>query len=354
VSRVTDHSALHVVGMHGMGDNLHQRAAIRQLMLTRTVYLETPWPCIYHDLVGDRLKLIKKPTALRTQAKNLQREESKYDVVAPPPGIASTRVWYSGDEVRRAGGSVFVAMMRNVGCILEGADFRLPVPMMWRADLRELLDVDRITKPILVYRPLVERKEWSGCATRNPEIYAYYELLQLIRPLFHVVSVADLVPGVEWIAGKQIVADTEFHHGELTFEMLAALVQEAALTFCSPGFATILSQAVGTPSVCVFGGYENSQSFSFGSRFAPYLGIDPINPCTCFSHTHRCQKTIDVPRAMTRLLSYVEECLHGYDSAAERRADARQLELAFEAVHEPKRAGDADLANRVRAATMRR
>src|SRR3546814_11400043 len=58
-SAVTGSSArmksIYVQGMHGLGDNLHQRAILRHLMQSHEVWLETPWPCIYHDLVGDQI-----------------------------------------------------------------------------------------------------------------------------------------------------------------------------------------------------------------------------------------------------------------------------------------------------------
>src|SRR5512144_2511893 len=78
-------SSVVIHGMHGMGDNLHQRAIVRQLLERYdVVYLETPWPCIYHDLRGPRLRLIRKPTTLRTQAKNEERERQSYDVSMAP------------------------------------------------------------------------------------------------------------------------------------------------------------------------------------------------------------------------------------------------------------------------------
>ena len=74
----------YLMGMHGLGDNLHQRAVIRQLWLREhLLLLETPWPCLYHDLVGPRLRLVFKRSMLRTQLKNAQREYSKYDYPNP-------------------------------------------------------------------------------------------------------------------------------------------------------------------------------------------------------------------------------------------------------------------------------
>lgn len=300
-----------IIGMNGLGDNLHQRAIVRQKMARVPILLSTPWPCVYHDLVGEHLKLALRPTTLRTQAKNTTREVDRYDLTSLPFTYVQHRIWYQGEEVR-ARGSVLAAMVANAGCDMATADFRLPVPEAWQALLDKRLGRWRPLLPILVYRPLVERTEWGGCAGRNPDFDAYNQIFQSIRKHYFVVSVADLVPGVEWIASPPIAADVEFHRGELVFEELAALFQRASLVFCSPGFAVILAQAVGTPVICTFGGYENSSSFSAGAKFAPYLGIDPIEPCSCFNHKHVHRKTIDIPRAIERAQEFTRrQYAHG-------------------------------------------
>jgi len=181
----------------------------------------------------------------------------------------------------------------------------VPEPWLRLADHR----IDRFftTKPIMVYRPLVERTEWEGCRGRNPDARAYYDILYSLRKDFFVVSVADLVPDKEWISGVPIIADVELHHGELTFEEMAALFGYADLVFSSPGFAPLLAQAVGTPSITVFGGHESSMTIKDGAKFAPTLGIDPIEPCNCFDHRHAHKKAINVPLAINRALTFVEE-----------------------------------------------
>lgn len=297
--------AIAVHGMHGLGDNIHQRAIIRQLMQRKPVYLETPWPSIYHDLVGDCLKLVPKATVLRTQAKNAAREASRYTAPVMPWTPMQVRVWYTGEDVRRYG-SIFAAMVRNAGCDMATADFRLPVLEVWQAQ-RYAITGPLPAKPIMVYRPLVERTEWQGCRGRNPNIEAYYQILSSIRDHFFIVSIADLVPDTEWISGISIDADLELHRGELTFEAMAALFEMADLVFASPGFAPLLAQAVGTPSITVFGGHESSMTIKDGARFAPTLGIDPIEPCNCFNHQHAHKKAIDVPRAVAHVRTFVEE-----------------------------------------------
>ncbi len=299
-----------VRGMHGLGDNLHQRAAIRYLMRDHTVWLETPWPCIYHDLVGDRLRLVSKGSRLRTQAKNAAREAAAFTNERLPMGTTVVQVRYDPADVR-AQGSVLRAMLATCKVPVTETDFRLPVPDLWLKEARNWLSKwEWDGRPIMVMRPLVERKEWGGNAPRNPDPLAYEALYREIRDRFFVVSLADLEPGAEWTVGGDFDAEIKAHRGQLTFEAMAGLVKMAALTFAAPGFMPILSQAVGTPSVAVFGGYEDGRSFSAGTRWAPHLALEPINPCCCFSHRHECDKRMDIPRAIKRLKAFVQEKVH--------------------------------------------
>jgi hypothetical protein len=295
--------------MHGLGDNLRQRAIVRQKMQTHDVWLESSWVSVYHDLVADGLKVVNKTTRLRTQAKNAQREAAIFSRARPPAGANVLQIDYPASEVRRHG-SVLAAMCARTGCDITTADFRLPVPGAWLAKVTPWLrrwGYDG-SKPIMIYRPLVDRPaDWGGCKARNPDHAAYAALFDAIRDRFFVVSVADLVPGKEWSVGLACEADAYCHRGELEFETLAALTSVAGLVFCSPGFAAVLGQAVGTPVACVFGGYERSAFFFAGAKDAPVLGIDPINPCECFRHDHACRKTIDLPVEIERLQAFAAQ-----------------------------------------------
>lgn len=286
--------------MHGLGDNIHQRAIMNKLRPHYDIWLETSWPVIYHDMPD--VKLLKKSSGLRTQTKNSDRENHRF---SPPIGCydRNLKIWYRPDDVRRHGG-VLSAMMNNCQVSPQEPDYDFPTLKEWRLAAHHIIKAWNTDKPILIYRPLIIRKEWGGCERRNPDIETYYELLKSIRDKFFVVSVADTVDGVEWIVSKDIEADIEFHHGELPIEILSALVEQAELTYNSPGFMSILSKSVGTPNICVFGGYENSKSFSAGS--SPYLGIDPINSCQCFSHTHSCDKRIDIKQAKKKVGEFIE------------------------------------------------
>lgn len=293
-----------IEGLHGLGDNIHQRVIVRHFLEQGfEVWLETPWPCIYHDMVGECLHLIDSHSRLRTQAKNATRERGKYSR-PPPAGFVRHRVTYSPADVRKHG-SVLAAMLASSRIMPSNWDLTLPVPVAWHAKAAALLAFHRTTKPVLIVRPLVERTEWSGCRARNPDHTAYALIYQSLRDQFFVVSVADTELRREWLAAQPLRYDVAFHKGELDIETLIAMFARAALIYTSPGFAVPLAQAVSTPVICVFGGYENSRSFS--AVPSAYLGIDPIKPCDNFSHAVVWDKTIDLPRAYSNVRRFIDE-----------------------------------------------
>lgn len=285
---------LHVIGMHGLGDNIHMRAVVRELIKTREVWLSTPWPFLYFDM--PQVRLVRAASRLRTQAKNVAREADHFHADAAPR-MEALQVSYPTPLVRQLG-SVLAAM--SATCGVPVGDFRFTSPAAWQDKARALVKTD---KPILVIRPLVARAEWGGAAVRNADPGAYGRLFRALREGYFVVSVADIAPPQEWIVAEND-ADLKFHRGELDAEALAGLFSIAAMVYTSSGFAVPLAQAVGTPVVSVFGGYESSWSFSAGARFSPYLGIDTISPCACFLHNHACERRIDEAQAKAAIKEF--------------------------------------------------
>lgn len=294
---------LYIVGMHGLGDNLHQRSIIMAYLAKgREVWLETPWPQVYHDLVGPNLKLVDKGSSLRTQAKNARANRAAFTRQRPPGSVDVLRQNYPPALVRSEG-SVLAAMSKVAG--VPVGDFRLPVPRAWREKADAWIRKWKPDKPLMIYRPLVERTEWGGCKARNPDHLAYGDLASQQAENFFVVSVADLHPRREWLADENgLEGDAVCHAGELDFETLAALTEMASLVFTSPGFAAVLGQAVGTPTVVVSGGYEDGTSFSAGAALTPTLAIAPIDACNCFRHDHDCPKEIDMSEALAQLSDF--------------------------------------------------
>ena len=284
--------------MHGLGDNLHIRSIVRELLKEHDwLWLRTPWPQLFRDLDG--VHLLKLEPTLRVMAENQTRCADLYTRAVPPP-IPEVGVAYPPHEVKKAG-SVLGAMSAYRGVPL--GDFRMPVPEAWIQQALSLpIDWDR---PLMIYRPLVERIESRGYAVRNPAHESYHELISAIRDRYFVVSIASLSPRHEWTVGPQITAELEFHEGELWLETIIGLTRLAHLVFSAPGFMTVLSQALETPAITIFGGFEDQRSFSAGARFSPWLPIEPVHPCACWSHDCRHSKAIDMPAAHERIARFL-------------------------------------------------
>jgi len=306
--------AVNLTGHFGIGDNLHQRAVVRELMKDYDVWLHTCHFNLFHDLIARGLKLIMRPTSLHAQAKTMKREHSQFVGAAfpsPPADARPLRIGYPKSLIDRHG-SILEAMFGCVGMKMpERPDFSLPLKPEWRTEVRErYLNKWATEKPLfnerrlMIHRPITVRNEWDG-RSRNPDIKAYDELYRSIRDQFFVVSIADLAPGREWIEGPEQDVDIKLHNGELTFEEMASLFAAADLIYCNAGFAPVLAQAVGTPLAVVYGGRESYRTTQrVGAHLAPTLPIDVINPCDCHSAKHRCDKRIDLPVALARLQAF--------------------------------------------------
>ena len=304
---------LHIQGMHGLGDCLHQRAIIRQLLPDNDITLETSWPSVYHDLP---IKCLKKPVGLRTQAKNAQREFTRFAERGHPSNgeyVSCLRLSYSGDQIKRTASKTVLEAMCDVGRVsYASADFTIPVPTEWKTRLRDVLgDLPHqaFTRPWMVYRPLTIRPEWRGSHGRNPDPAVYAALFRGLRDSFFVVSVADLAPGCEWISGPDMDFDLRFHAGELHFELLAALFQRADLVYTPSGCGAILGPSVGTTNLSIVGGYELTGCHDSGRKFAPYLALGPIQECGCWSSAcgRRCSKQFDASQTIARLQAWLAD-----------------------------------------------
>jgi hypothetical protein len=295
-------------GMYGIGDNIHQRAGLREMMKTKEVWLLTPHWLMYHDLIAEGLHPIFKDTKLRAQAKTIARERHLFTAPPPIPGAAwRTKLWYKKPQID-IHGSILGTMMAELGFDGVRGDFSLPIPAHWRAKAEALkASWDTGGKPLMIYRPIVRRREWNG-ESRNPDPGAYAALYEAARAGFFTISIADLEPEQEWIVGGEQPANVKLHHGELDFPTMAALFSIADMGFFNAGFGPVLAQAVGLPSVVVYGGRESFRTTeTAGEWLAPTLGIDPINPCDCHTERHNCDKRIDVPVALERVKRFVGE-----------------------------------------------
>lgn len=296
-----------VQGMHGMGDNLHQRAILRQLMEKHEVWLLTSWVSLYHDLIAQGLHVLPNPTGLRTQKANQSREWNLFSGRSPPRHARRIRISYSS-RTPSASGTILEVMCKSAGVNYGKADFTLPVPDEWFKLLSPLpLPVDE--RPVMVYRPLVVRPEWRGSERRNADPEIYSTLFHSIRDRFFVISVADLHPGKEWTVGPEPSVDLKLHKGELPFEGLAALFSYADLVFTSSGFAAVLAPAVRTPVISICGGYERTGVHDSGKKFAPMLTLGPSTGCNCSvsSCMRTCSKALDLPYALGAVGGFTDQ-----------------------------------------------
>lgn len=303
---------IYIRGMHGIGDNLHQRAVIRLLKETHNVTLESSWHSLYHDLLDEDFRVCGRTVNLRTQQKNAQREAHLFAPTPPHhhvPGVSVIR-YVTSTINQTTSGTITEAMLRSIGLgqHFMRADFRLPLKDEW------LAEADRIMgewptggKPVMIYRPLLARPEWMGSQVRNANTAQYQEMAEMLHEKYFIVSVADLEPTKEWIVGPEFAADMKYHGGEFVFEILAAIFQRADLIFTSGGFAAILGPAVETPTISMLGGYEPASWCADGAKFSPYLVIEPISPCNCGSSgcNKKCSKVIDMPTAKARVADFV-------------------------------------------------
>jgi ADP-heptose:LPS heptosyltransferase len=237
---------------------------------------------------------------------NIERERAHFTNDRPPLGCPHWKIWYLKPAIDKYG-SILAAMNASFFMPdLVTPDFSLPVKDEWRQAAFDLMAPWPIHgRPILIYRPIVLRREWNS-ANRNPCPAAYRELFRSIRDRFFVVSIASLRPNIEWIVGPEEDADIKIHGG-MPIETMCGLFAEADMVFCNAGFAPVMAQAVGTPSIVIYGGRESFRtSNAAGAHLAPTLGIDKDQPCDCHSHhCPGCRKDISIAPTRERVLEFV-------------------------------------------------
>jgi ADP-heptose:LPS heptosyltransferase len=219
----------------------------------------------------------------RTQAKNLARLESFPWATVP----RDHRAAYFTYALRRPG-SILDELEKYVP--LEGRPFVFDLPDFGPSPVRE-------AKPVAVLRPVTLRAEWKNSARAPRPEYIAQAATVLHHAGFHVVAVADLEDGAEWLEGEMPMADEHLVHGELAAPELLALIQHAAVVVGGSGFIIPTAIAHRTPLVVIGGGQ--------GGHNAPERVTDPrmdtravrfVLPdryCRCTNSRHACDKEID-------------------------------------------------------------
>lgn len=257
-----------------MGDNIYQRAFIREIR--ERVYLYTSWPQLYADL--PHVRPVRPRTRLRTQMKNVRAQPGS--TWHTPPCLPRKKIGYGNGSLRA--GSIVRAMKKQFR--VEPRTFDLPrySPL-------------GIPTPYAVVRPVTVRKEWRN-ESRNPlPEYIDSAALLLSKMGYHVVSVADLQNGAEWALSTPHF-DTSYHSGELSFERLMGLVEHAAVVVGGVGWIVPGAISAGVPLVVVLGGQGmHCAPEKLTDNSMPLNRVAWIRPdkfCMCSVRIHSCRKTI--------------------------------------------------------------
>lgn len=259
--------------MYGLGDNIYQRAVLREVR--EEVHLYTPWPQLYADLPG--IKPLAPVTSLRTQSRNVKRG---YPWGRVPLGHPR-RLHYVGSPSI----PILAALEGEAG--VRARVFDLPA-------FPNPLEGERY----VVVRPATVRSEWRA-DSRNPRPEYIAQAVEAVREYFHVVSVADLAPGKEWALDPLPFADVRYHAGELPVEALLGLVRGATAVIGGVGWLLPAALAYRVPMFLIYGGWGglggNSPDRLMGhplldtSRITQVL---PDNFCACTRNNHECDKHI--------------------------------------------------------------
>lgn len=269
-------------GMRGLGDNINQRAFIKELGFP--VLLDTPWPELYEDLPG--VSFLECYTPLRTQIKNIARQPVGRFLSMDPTGYVELNVQYGSIDLRTMS---ILQKLSNLFGKIKPKDFDLPA-----FEFPSQIVTD---KPIAVIRPATIRKEWPA-ASRNPDPkYLYQASVKLREAGFFIVSICDLEEGKEWLLGEAPVADIQFHKGELNVRELLGLVRGSSVVVGGHGWLTHAALSYKKPMFIIAGG--------FGGDNAPHKVADPLfldtsyltwaipdNYCLCSIMAHECVKEI--------------------------------------------------------------
>lgn len=251
----------------GLGDNIYERAFIKQL--PKPVYLDTPWPEIHAGIDG--VHFIRPQTTLRTQAKNIARHA---DWVMPPGRQPARHIRYGAE-------GIIPGMTASFG-VMPG-EFDLPP-----------LPPSPEQGKYVVVRPATVRSEWRA-DTRNPDPhYIHLATLEAMSRGYKVISVADLQEGAEWIVGMPPLVHVRYHKGELPVEQLLSLVANASAVIGGIGWLVPAALAAKVPAWIICGGQGgyNAPELITPKGQSNITFAVPDNFCRCRLKQHGCDKRI--------------------------------------------------------------
>lgn len=271
---------LHIETFAGWGDCIYSRPCIRELAKTKDIYLETPLPDLFRDLP---VKFIKTTTHYRTQAKVVPSDKIKFTEL--PTGIRKIKLHYDYNLQT----STVMTMLLN--------QCELPLDTKLEWDLPDFSDELKQAnikipegKKLAIVRPATIRAEWK-VITRppNPQ-YLYWASHALVEYGYHVISVADLEPDVEWLhMGQDVESHQKLYKGELHMYALFELMKQAEVVVGGSGFIVPAAISAETNLFVIFGG---RMGYDSPNKVLP-LGVKslvswamPANPCRCTVDVH--------------------------------------------------------------------
>lgn len=274
-----------VNGMRGLGDNIYQRAFVKQLV--GPVAIETPWPELYSDLPN--VRFTRPVTKLRTQLKNMARQRAW-----------SAKTPYGKQLHIRYGAEGILPGMRQCFGVAPGV-----------MDLPPLQSTPGWLKAFgqyVVIRPVTLRTEWMA-ETRNPlPEYVAQASAEAARRGYTVVSVADLEDSKEFIVGEPPPAHLEYHQGQLDVLQLLALIQGASAVIGGIGWIVPACIAANVPAWVICGGQGG---FNAPELIAPpdstVTFAVPDRFCRCLTKQHNCDKRIE--QHVEKFASWADEHL---------------------------------------------
>lgn len=284
-----------MTSMKGLGDNIYQRAFLKNLQRDSICVLDSPFPEIYQDL--ENVYFERSNTTLRTQQKNVRRTDfcgrraEQLNLAAQPRLHGRARRALNGR--RKDLGRIFYT---NTG-ILKGLSERFltsPEPL----DLPEFepsrLISSLIGEKYAIIRPVTVRTEWRS-DSRNPlPEYLEAATVELKKQGFTTVSIADVDGINEMFVGKNPKTDISFNKGELSIKDMLCLVQHSS--FILGGVGWIVPAAIAyKKKACIIGGGWGM--YNHPDKLLPDYETDiefilPDNFCLCTTARHDCDKTI--------------------------------------------------------------
>lgn len=265
----------HVVGMLGLGDNIYQRAVIREM---GQVSLATPWPQIYADLPVRPVRVV---TSLRTQSRNVA------DWHRWPRPIMNTT-----DKVHLGyGADPELTILQS---LLKTAHMPQDMPLTF--DLPSFKSPWSHARPYVVVRPSTVRKEWPA-GSRNPHRgYINRAALAAQKAGYSVISVAHLEEGEEWPDDVLPPCNAEYLHGQIPLTDLLGMVQHARGVIGGVGWLLPAALAYRVPMLCLWGGWGlyNGPQRVLDPRLDTTRLVQavPERLCMCEENGHSCDKTI--------------------------------------------------------------